>query len=475
MSDTSAAKSHNAKFVTGSTMRHVLVMTSTSSIGLMTLFMVDFADLYFLSLLGEIEVAAAIGYAGTILFFTTSVGIGLSIAASALVSKAVGAGDMDRARRYVVNAHAFTLVISIMLCLVLWPQLCALLDVLGAKGRAHDLALSYLQIIIPSLPMLALGMTSTGVLRAVGDAKRAMYITLIGGATNAVLDPIFIFALDLGVDGAAIASVGARVAIMGVGFYGVVHIHKLVDRMPSWGSFKTDIVAILAIASPAILTNVATPVGNSYVTFSISAFGDSAVAGWAIIGRIIPVAFGGIFALSGAIGPILGQNLGAKKFDRLERGLSDALLFSLVYMVVVWVILALSHKQISAIFGVDGEAAYLIEVFCLWLSPAFAFMGALFVANAAFNNLGRPHYSTMFNWGRATVGTVPLVYFGGVYFGSAGVIAGNLMGGLFFGTAAVLVCYRLIEGYKEHPEDAKSTKPKLLRRIPLWPFSTPRG
>lgn len=211
------------------------------------------------------------------------------------------------------------------------------------------------------------------------------------------------------------------------------------------------------------------------MTYAISPFGDSAVAGWAIIGRIIPVAFAGIFALSGAIGPILGQNLGAKKFDRLERGLSDALLFSLIYMVIVWGILAFSHRYIAMIFSVEGEAAYLIEVFCLWLSPAFAFMGALFVANAAFNNLGRPHYSTLFNWGRATFGTVPLVYFGGMYFGAAGVIAGNLLGGLFFGTAAVLVCYRLIETYKEHPEDAKPRKPRLLRRIPLWPFSTPRG
>lgn len=259
MSETSAARAHHAKFVTGSTMGHVLVMTSTATIGLITLFLVDFADLYFLSLLGEIEVAAAIGYAGTILFFTTSVGIGLSIAASALVSKAVGMGDMERAKRYAVNAHAFTLGFSIILCLVLWPQLDALLELLGAKGRAHELAISYLQIVIPSLPMLALGMTSTGVLRAVGDAKRAMYITLIGGATNAILDPIFIFALELGVDGAAIASVGARVAIMGVGFYGVIHVHRLMDRLPSWGSFKSDIVAILAIASPALLTNVATP------------------------------------------------------------------------------------------------------------------------------------------------------------------------------------------------------------------------
>ena len=87
-----------APFVTGSTMRHVVVMTLTGALGLMSLFSVDLVDLFFLSMLNQTEVTAAIGYAGTIVFTNLSVSIGSGIAAAALVARNLGAGDMERAR-----------------------------------------------------------------------------------------------------------------------------------------------------------------------------------------------------------------------------------------------------------------------------------------------------------------------------------------------------------------------------------------
>ena len=83
----------NAKFLTGVPMRHVAVMSATASIGLMAMFVVDFVDMIFILMLGNAALAAAIGYAGSILFFTTSFGIGIAIAAGALVARAWGSGD----------------------------------------------------------------------------------------------------------------------------------------------------------------------------------------------------------------------------------------------------------------------------------------------------------------------------------------------------------------------------------------------
>lgn len=471
---TTPSPTQTAKFVEGPTMRHVLVMTSTASIGLLALFLVDFADLYFLSLLGEVEVAAAIGYAGAILFFTTSIGIGLSIAAASVVSRKIGAGDAEAARRLATNCHIYAGTAAVVLSALIWPLLPGILDVLGAGGRTHELAVGYLRIIVPSMPLLALGMCSSAVLRSIGDAKRSMYITLTGGFVNALLDPILIFGAGLGVEGAAMASVGARVAVFAVGIYGVHHVHHLFQRL-SQAEIRTDIKRFSVIALPAILTNIATPFGNSYVTASIAPFGDSAVAGWAVIGRIIPVAFGALFALSGAIGPILGQNLGARRLDRVRRALTEALILMGVYVLFIWLLLALSRTYLSALFSVSGDAAMLIHLFCLWLTPFFGFLGALFVANAAFNNLGRAHYSTIFNWGRATLGTIPFVYLGGQWYGPAGVIAGNMAGGLIFGTAAIVACYRLINKLATNPKEAGARDLRLQRRWPLWPFTTPRG
>ncbi|MGQ0674112.1 MAG: MATE family efflux transporter [Hyphomicrobium sp.] len=439
-----------AKFVTGSILRHILVMTGTGALGLVAIFLGDLANILFLSWLGDEAIVAAVGYASSILFFTISVGIGLSIAATSLVSPAIGSGRRVRARRLSVGAHLVTAAIAALFALLVFLLLPQLLALLGASGRTAALAEGYLRILVPSLPMLALAMTSAAVLRSVGDARRAMNVTLSIAVVNTLLDPLLIFGLGLGIDGAAIASTLARSVSMLVGLYGVVRVHNLMGR-PRWRPLIRDARALGAVAVPAILTNIASPVSNAYVTMAIAPHGDSAVAGWAIIGRIIPVAFGAVYALSGSIGPILGQNWGAGAFDRLRATFTQALAVTAAFTLVAWAALALLAWPLADLFRVEGEAARLIVFFCRWLAPLFLFLGILFVANAAFNTLGAPHTSTALNWGRATIGTIPFVEAGSALAGAEGVIAGNMLGGIAFGLAGVWLCYRLIDRLSNQP------------------------
>lgn len=432
------------KFVTGSLLRHILVMTGTGALGLMAIFVGDLANLIFLSWLMDEAIVAAVGYGSSILFLTVSIGIGLSIAATSLVAPAIGAGQMVRARRLTAHVHLATLVVAVALSFVVWLSIPYALTALGATGRTFDLASRYLAILVPSLAPLALGMTASGILRSVGDARRAMNVTLTGAAVNVVLDPILIFWAGLGLEGAAIASVIARFAVMAVGLYGVVVVHKLMGR-PRWRPFLADIGPIAAIAVPAILTNIATPASNAYVTAAISHYGDSAVAGWTTIGRVLPVAFGAIYALSGSIGPILGQNYGAGETARMREAFTLALWVTAAFTACAWAALALLAYPLANSMHATGEAAELIVLFCRWISPLFVFLGALFVANAAFNTLGRAPTSTLLNWGRATVGTVPFVMVGGALGGAGGVLAGHMLGGIPFGMLAVVLCYRLID------------------------------
>ena len=95
-------------------------------------------------------------------------------------------------------------------------------------------------------------------------------------------------------------------------------------------------------------------------------------------------------------------------------------------------------------FGLTGDAAALVIFACRWLSPLFAFLGALFVSNAVFNTLGHAHYATILNWGRATLGTIPLVMLGAHWGGAPGVFTGSLVGAVFFGVAGVIVARRLV-------------------------------
>jgi Na+-driven multidrug efflux pump len=129
----------------------------------------------------------------------------------------------------------------------------------------------------------------------------------------------------------------------------------------------------------------------------------------------------------------------------MRQSFTLALVVTGAYSLVVWLALALAAGWLVGVFRVTGEAAALVRLFCVWLAPLFAFLGAMFVANAAFNVLGRPHYSTLLNWGRATLGTVPFVHVGGALAGAPGVLTAHMLGSIVFGVMAVILCYRLVD------------------------------
>ena len=450
MPSPTASPGQQAKFVTGSTMRHVAVMTATGSIGLIAIFVVDALNLFYISMLGVQELAAAIGFASTLMFFLVSVSIGFTIAASALVSRALGRGDREEAARMGGASLLFMGLVMGAITLAVWPFIDTLVGLIGATGETRALTTRFLQIVLPSSPIVGLGMCTTGIMRGVGDARRAMYVTLAGGIAAAILDPIFIFGFGLGLDGAAISTVLSRLLLLAVGIHGAHFVHRLV-RLPDRSRLAAAARPFFAIGVPAVLTQLATPVGNTYVTVEIARFGDEAVAGWAIIGRLIPVAFGVIFALSGAIGPILGQNYGAKRYDRLNLAMRDALIFVLLYCLAAWALLALFSGSLASLFGATGEARDLVVFFCVFAAGSFLFNGALFVANAAFNNLGFATYSTVFNWGRSTLGVIPFVWIGASLYGAKGVIAGWALGAIVFGAAAVIVAFRVVRNIGKEP------------------------
>jgi putative MATE family efflux protein len=423
-------------------MRHIWVMTTTSAIGLMGIFLVDFIDMLFLSMLESADILAGVGFAGSISFFTVSLSIGITISMAALVSRMIGQRNIEQAKRYVINVVVLALTLTSTLALVIWFNLPFFFRLLGADDAALTIGVDYLKIVLPSLPILAMGMAMSGALRAIGDAKLSMYTTLLGGLVNAILDPIFIFSLSMGVEGAAIASVFARFTIFFIALYGVTRKHHMLTRF-SYRHFINDLRPIFNIAGPAMLTNIATPVGNAIVIASIAKFGAAYVAAFAIISRTIPLAFGLVFSLSGAIAPIYGQNYGAKYFDRVQQVLINALQFNAIYVVLVSILLFLLQNPLIAMFNLKHEAAELMQLFCTWIAITFIFNGAQFIANSTFNNLGKPVYATWFNVGKSTLGTLPFVVVGGHLAGASGVLIGQAVGGALFAVVGIVAARRL--------------------------------
>jgi putative MATE family efflux protein len=453
------------RFTTGSTMRHVAVMTGAGAIGLTLMFLVDAVTLLYISMLQEEALTAAIGYAWTIQFFIVSIGLGFSIAATALVSRALGARDRESARRASTSALAVTFAVLAILsgAAVFWRY--ELLATLGAEGEALEAAARFLLLAGPSMPLMSCGMIGASIMRAEGDAKRSMLVTMASGLVAVVLDPILIFNAPLGlpigagmgIEGAAIAMSVARAASGLLGLWGVVLVHDLAAPL-RLSSVRRDMGAIMAVAGPAMLTQLSTPFGNFLLTRSISAHGDGAMAGWSVTTRLTVLAFGGIFALSSSVGGIIGQNYGAGNMARVRKSYRDALLFCTIYVCVAWAILAALSGQVAAAFSLNAEGAAVVDAFTHLAAGAYILVGGMFVANAAFNVMGRPIISTAMNWGRDGLAT-PLAIWLLAGTGAAGVVYAQGAAGVAAGLISAWVGWTFVQR-------RKAPEPQLRRSAP---------
>ncbi len=439
-----AAAAPAPRFLSGSIMRHVVVMTLTGAVGLMALFLVDLADLYFLSLLKNTDVTAAIGYAGTIGFANLSISIGIGIASAALVARNLGAGNVERAKEFATTTLMFAILMSSAYTLLVAFGADYLLRLLGANGEALTQAKRFIWTLSPGFVMLAAAVSCSFSLRGLGDARRAMYITLAIAVLTAIADPIFIFWFGLGMQGAAVANVIAEAFGLLMGLHGLARVHNYLKPF-SLAALKRDIKPIWGIAFPAMLTQLATPFAVAYTTYSVAPFGNEAVAASAIVGRLVPVAFGMVFSLSGSVGPIIGQNFGARIMDRVTQTLVDGLKFSAIYTLITSALLFIFRHQIADVFLASGRTKELVVFFCTWIALSWAFAGGQFVSNAACNNLGKATHSTWFNWAKATIGTIPFAIVGGHYHGPEGIMAGIAVGSVIFGIASVWWAFRIVK------------------------------
>ena len=424
-------------------MRHVVVMTLTGSLGLVFMFLVDVTTLFWVSWLGDEGLVAALGFGWTIQFFTISTGIGLMIASMALVSKSIGQGQLELARQQTTSAALYTFVFQLLTAAIVLVYRREILAFAGAEGQTLEDAALFLMISVPSLPFMALGMVGSAVLRSIGDAVRSMSVTMSAGLVAMVVDPLFILGFGWGFEGAAWGIVVSRTvsAILSVWF--VVRVHDMVGPV-SREALRNLFKPFLAIAIPAVMTQLSTPFGNYILTKVISAYGDAAVAGWAVVSRIAVLAFGGIFSLSGAIGGIIGQNFGAGQMDRVKQTYKDALIFCAIYTVLSWALLALLRNPVASLFGLEGLSRDVFLAFMLIGAGGYMFAGALFVSNAAFNNLGKPIYSTFCNWFRDGILIYPCCVLMGLWLAAPGVVYGQALAAVLAGSAAMIWGWRFV-------------------------------
>ncbi len=441
----------HAPFVSGSITRHLLLMTAMGAIGLMALFLVDFADLWFVAQLDDVHATAGLGLAGVVGFLHLSIGLGLGIATGALVAINTGRGAPERARSIAATSLLLAMCTGMAFAMVMLAFAEPVLYALGARGRTLALGAEYLRITALGFPLLAGALIFSFTLRGLGLPVRAMLITLTTAVVNALLDPLFIFAAGWGLAGAAAATVCGNLAAFGMGALNLrQHQRRLFGADATLagllrpGDWRADARALGRMVPPILLTQLATPVLSGYMMWAAARYGEAAVAAMTVINRLAPVAFGIVFSLSGAVGPIIGQNYGAALFSRVRHVYEVGLIFAFGYTLFSWAVLFLLADAIPGWFSLSGEAAALVRLFCMYLAAAWLFTGGQFVAQAAFNNLEHPRLSTLFNWARAIVGTMLPAELLAPWLGTRGILVGAALGWALVGLAAMLTAWRII-------------------------------
>lgn len=432
-------------------MGHVVRMALTGTVGFVFIFAVDAMNLFWLSRVGQSTLVAAAGFAFSVQVIAMATGISMMIASTALVSRSIGAGDGALARRQASSAAVLAAVTQAVVAVLLIGFRHKILAALGAEGEVAEAAARYLAFALPSLTLLGAAMVMNGAIRAMGDARRSVAVTMGGGMMSLMLDPIMIYLLGLGLDGAAVGVTMSRIVILLLAFRIARKKHDLLVR-PALHDIRATLRPFLATAGPAALTQMARPVGTVILVMIMAPFGEEAMAGWAVLSRLIMVSFGGLFALAAAIGGIFGQNLGARRFDRLRTTFRDALIFGWVYVVVVWVVLYLATEPVIAAYHLTGTGADVVRAFTHVAAGAFLFSVGLFVTNSAFNALGRAPWATAINWAREGLLAWPAAVIMAGSMGAVGIVYSQLVVSLIIGTTAGIIGFRYVRSL--HPGNA---------------------
>lgn len=413
-------------------------MTLPMLAGMLTLMTFNLVDTFFVSMLGT-EQLAALSFTFPVSFALISLAIGLSIGTSAVIAKALGAGELTEARTDGQVALWLSAALVTILALAGYLLTEPMFTAMGASASVLAYIHQYMDIWFIGAVLLVLPMVGNAVLRAAGDTRTPSLIMAGSGLVNAVLDPILIFGVGpipaLGIQGAAIATVISWL----VGSVLIIHLLVKRDLINTSAIALADAVRvcrkILRIGAPAAGANMLTPLAMAVLTAIMASYGEAAVAAFGVGARLESIACLVVLALSMTLPPLVSQNFGAGLLHRVQQAYRDSGRFVMLWQFAVFVVLAALAPLLAKLFSTDAEVVGIICWF-IWIVPlGYGLQGVIILTNSSFNALHRPASALLLSIIRLFVFYVPLAWLGGQLYGVTGLFAGCVVANII--TAAI--------------------------------------
>ena len=434
---------NKAKLLQGPVGKTLISLAMPMAFGIMAIILFTVVDTFYVGRLGA-EQLAAMGFTFPISYIVMSIAMGLSVGTSSTIARAIGEGHQLRVQRLATDGLGLAFLIVTCFSLIGLTNLNTIFSMIGAKGEILELISDYMIPWCLGVGLLVIPMVGNGAIRATGDTKTPAAIMVIAGIVNIVLDPFLIFGIGpfprLELQGAALATVVS----WGVTFTASLWIlgkREGMIRLPIFDPKQTfdSWRQILHIGIPAAGTNMMEPLSMAVITRMISEYGKEAVAAFGVGGRLEALSLIGIWALSMAITPFVGQNFGAGNSDRVRAALRFGMKFSLVWGGVVFTVLYLLSGIIAPIFN-DDKAVIASVIFFLQIIPiSYAMYGISALVNSTFNALGKPLQASLVIILHLFVFVLPLAYLGSKVYGLKGIFVGIAVGNAAVGIIAYLM------------------------------------
>lgn len=406
-----------------------------ASIGILVMSLNVLVDSIFVgNWIGSVAIAA-INVVLPVSFFIGALGMAVGIGGASVLSRALGAGDREKALKTFGNQITLTVLVTVSMVLLGLLFVDTLIPAFGGKGAIFDYAKIYYVIVLYGVPFLALSMMGNAVIRAEGKPKFAMVAMIVPSVSNLFLDYVFIYLFDWGMHGAAWATTLAYTFSFSYILY--FFLSKNSELKISFSHFGLDKgilkeisgLGFVTLARQAVVSIIYLLLNN--ILFNLG--GEASVTVYAIIGRMLMFALFPVFGITQGFLPIAGYNYGAKQFGRVKKSIDIAIKYAALLATIVFIGLFLFPAEIASLFlGTPENAtaqelainAYVLEHVpnaMRWVFAATPIIAVQLIGAAYFQAIGKVVPALLLALSRQGFFLIPLVLILPQFLGALGV------------------------------------------------------
>lgn len=404
--------------------RAVAAMALPSMMGMLINIIYNLADTFFVGQTGDSNQVAAVSVSMPLFFFFLAIGNLFGIGGCAFISRSLGEGKKDKVKTISSFCIYGALVLGIFIGILFFFFREPLLYLVGASDNTIGFAQDYLKWVAVGAPFSVLSITVCNLVRGEGAAKISMVGSVLGQVVNVILDPIFIlgsgdklfgitlpFGLDMGVAGAAIATVLGNV--FSVVFFLVYFLRgkSILSITPKRFSMKNGIAkGVINVGLPASLNNLLMSISNIIVNIVLVSYGDNAVAAMGVAMKANMLVIMLQIGLAQGVQPLIGYCYGAKNYTRMKKCMGFSIVCNIVIGTVMMLFYLVFRENVISMFIDDAEVVSLgVKMLTAIMSPG-PVIGIMFVLNFAFQGMGKGIQSFILSVGRQGLVYIPLLF-----------------------------------------------------------------